>query len=137
MQTQNVHRSKIGLEILAPIVIVLGTVITLILLESVLLGLTVGIPIAWFVGTYYYRTRYQITNDSRLIITCGIIETIEVPIADIEWIRRSNEISSAPALSIDRLEIGYKGGRVLVSPRDKKQFVSDLKQINPGIWWAG
>lgn len=39
----------------------------------------------------------------------------------------------APALSIDRLEIKYKGGRVLVSPKDKKRFIDDLRKLNPKI----
>lgn len=136
METQIVHRSKIGLEILAPIILVVGTVTTLITLESVWLGIVIGSLFVWFFTSFYAGTNYRITNDNRLIIKCGIIETIEIAIDEIEWIKKSNEFTSAPALSIDRLEIGYKGGRVLISPRNKKQFVADLKKINPKIWWT-
>lgn len=64
------------------------------------------------------------------------MESFDIHIDDIEWIKKSNEWSNAPALSLDRLEIGYKGGRILISPKDKKKFVEDLKKINPKIWWA-
>lgn len=131
-----VHRSKIGFGILTLIVVVLGTVLTLITIESVVLGLIIGVPIIWFTIHIYHETIYSITNGNSLVIKFGILETTEIPIEDIEWIRKSNDVSSAPALSTDRLEIGYKGGRVLISPRDKKQFVSDLKKINPNIWWT-
>ena len=136
METEIVHRSKIGFEILVPIVLVLGTVTTLIVLKSVWLGFVVGSLFVWFLTNIYSGTKYRITSGNRLIIKCAIAETIDIGVDDIEWIKKSNELKSAAALSMDRLEIGYKGGRVLISPRDKKQFVSDLKKINPKIWWT-
>ena len=35
---------------------------------------------------------------------------------------------SAPALSLDRLEIQHKRGTVLISPRDEEDFLRELEQ---------
>jgi hypothetical protein len=44
-------------------------------------------------------------------------------------------MTSAPALSIDRIEVNYKGGRVIISPVDKEKFIADLRRVNSKIWW--
>lgn len=131
-----IHRSKVGLETLVPIVIVLGTVTTIMIINMIWIGLIVCGLMILFVTNIYTGTYYKITDDHRLVIKCGILESFDIDVDDIEWIKKSNEFTNAPALSVDRLEIGYNGGRILISPRDKKKFVDDLKQINSKIWWA-
>ena len=83
-----------------------------------------------FCDQYLHWHVLQITDDHRLFIKCGVLESFDIHINDIEWIKKSNELTNAPALSTDRLEIGYKGGRILVSPRDKNKFIEDLKKVN-------
>lgn len=136
MKTEIIHKSKIGLEILVPIVIVLAAVTTIMVVNMIWIGLVVCGLVILFVTNIFARTYYKITDDHRLLIRCGVLESFDINVDDIEWIKKSNELTSAPALSVDRLEIGYKGGRILISPKDKKQFVDDLKTINPKIWWT-
>jgi hypothetical protein len=136
MKTEIIHPSKIGLEILAPIVIILGFATTIMIINMVWIGLMVCGILILFITHIYLSTYYKITDDHQLFIKCGVVESFDIHIDDIEWIKKSNEWSNAPALSLDRLEIGYKGGRILISPKDKKKFVEDLKKINPKIWWA-
>ena len=128
-----IHRSKIGLEILIPTVLVLGTVMAILILNSIWIGIVVCGLIILLITNIYTGTFYKITTDNRLLIKCGILETFEIDIKEIEWIKKTKELSNAPALSIDRLEINYKGGRVLVSPKDKKRFIDDLRKLNPKI----
>jgi len=53
---------------------------------------------------------------------------------DIRKIEETNNPLSAPALSIDRLEIHFnKFDSLLISPKNKKDFIADLQQINPEI----
>jgi hypothetical protein len=50
-----------------------------------------------------------------------------IPIADITSITPTSNPLSSPALSLDRLRIEYGRGHLLmISPRDKEQFVRDL-----------
>jgi hypothetical protein len=134
--TDIIHKSKIGLEILIPVAVVICGITTVMIINSIWPGLIICALITLFIASIYARTFYKITNNNRLLIKCGFIESFDININEIEWIKKTNELTNAPALSVDRLEIGYKGGRVLVSPQDKNKFVSDLKKINAKIWWT-
>ncbi len=133
MATETVYRSKIGAEILIPILAVLGTVTSVMLYNRVWIGMIICALVILFFVNIYTHTFYKITADSRLIIKCGIIESFDINILEIEWVRRTREWLSSPALSTDRLEINYKGGRVLISPKDMDKFILNLREINPGI----
>jgi hypothetical protein len=133
MTTDIIHRSKIGLEILIPIIVVIGTVTTIMVINLIWVGLVVCSLVILLVTNIYTGTYYKITNDNHLFIKCGFIETFDIEINDIEWIKATKELLSSPALSIDRLEINYKGGRVLISPKDKKKFMDDLRKVNPKL----
>src|SRR5688572_13426675 len=119
MRTEIIHKSKVGLEILVPIVIVLSTATTIMIVNMIWIGLVVCGLVILFVTNIYTGTYYKITDDHRLFIKCGVFESFDIHVDDIEWIKKSNELNNSPALSVDRLEIGYKGGRILISPRDK------------------
>lgn len=105
------------------------------IMNKVWVGLAVCGAVVSLIANIYTGTYYKITPENQLHIKCGVLESLVVDIHDIEWIKRSSDLSNAPALSIDRLEIGYKGGKVLVSPKDKTKFVNDLKKLNSKIWW--
>ena len=135
MKNEIVHKSKIGLELLIPVVLILGIVVTLMIINGIWLGLVICGLVIFFVTNMYTGTSYKITSDNRLFIKCGIIESFDIDIMDIESIRKTNELTSSPALSIDRIEISYKGGRVIISPVDKEKFIADLRKVNPRIWW--
>lgn len=136
MTTDIVHKSKIGLWILIPVLIVVGAVTAVMAIFLIWVGLAVCVLVILFAVNIFTGTYYKITAKHRLLIKCGLLESFDINVDDIEWIKRTNELTNAPALSLDRLEIGYKGGTVMVSPRDKAKFVSDLKKLNPKIWWT-
>ncbi|MGB5271042.1 MAG: PH domain-containing protein, partial [Eudoraea sp.] len=49
-------------------------------------------------------------------------------------VSETNSIISAPAASFDRLEIIYnQHNSILISPRDKTEFIEHIKRINPQI----
>jgi hypothetical protein len=57
-----------------------------------------------------------------------------IPFKDISAVHESNSVRSGPALSMDRLEITYRGGRVLlISPEDKPGFLAALRHRAPQL----
>lgn len=133
MTTDTIYKSKIGLEILIPVVLVMGMVTAFMMINSVWFGALFCLLIWLLLFNIYTKTYYKITSDNRLIIKCWIMESWEIEIKDIVSIRKSNSVISSPALSFDRLEITFKGGQVLISPTSKKQFIDTLRKINSKI----
>lgn len=66
-----------------------------------------------------------------LLVRSGLLLRYEVPIAEIREVRPSRNPTSAPAWSLDRLEIlsrtpsGFRGS-LLISPKDRDGFLDDL-----------
>ena len=48
--------------------------------------------------------------------------TQSISLKDITNITPTSSTLSAPALSLDRIEIGYEGGSIVISPKDKDGF---------------
>ena len=74
-------------------------------------------------------TRYSLTDDA-LKVRAGPFRWT-VPLAEISSVRPSRSILSAPALSLDRIQIDYGARRILISPRERQRFVDELRQRCP------
>ena len=70
--------------------------------------------------------RYTLTQDA-ISIRCGLLIFYRVAYEDIESVERSATLRSGPALSLKRAEIKTKKKTVIVSPKDRDQFISDLQ----------
>jgi membrane protein YdbS with pleckstrin-like domain len=97
----------------------------------------VGILILMFVAVLllymFLSIRYTIDN-SHLKIKGGFYYDKTIPIQKIRSIRETNNPLSAPAASMDRLEIKYnKYDTVLISPKEKQNFIDELLSVNPEI----
>lgn len=127
-----VYRSKIGLELVITLVIVLGGCTGLMIYDGVWQGLFVMIPSIGFV-THLFFTTYYVIEGSTLNIRCGFSRQ-QVAIASIRKIDDGMNWMSAPALSTDRLELYLQGyNSVVISPKDKKGFIRHLLTIKPDI----
>ena len=73
-----------------------------------------------------FRVRYWIA-DSMLHVRASLFRW-RIPVDSIISVKPSRSIWSAPALSIDRLEILHKRGTVLISPRDQEAFLRELER---------
>jgi hypothetical protein len=82
-----------------------------------------AIVVCWtFVATYYEL------KDDQLVAHCGPF-TWHIPLAEVSAIHESSSARSGPALSLDRLEVIYGGGKVLViSPADKARFLATVQR---------
>ncbi|MGV3458858.1 MAG: PH domain-containing protein [Flavobacterium sp.] len=87
-----------------------------------------------FIGSLFLTITYIITEDT-LIVGSGIFGKQKIAIADITSVCKSYNPLSAPALSINRLEIKYGQNYdyTLISPVRREEFVAELLKINPNI----
>lgn len=80
-----------------------------------------------------FRTVY-VVNDSKLRVWVGVIPYGKKEIGQIKSVHRTSSLISSPALSIDRLAITFvNGDRLIISPKDREEFVVALLSINPQI----
>ena len=77
------------------------------------------------------ETWYAVTATD-LIVHSGPFRTT-VPISSIRAIRPTRTIVSAPALSLDRLEVSHAGGALVISPADKAGFIRALRERHPTV----
>ena len=86
-----------------------------------------------FILHMFFKTRY-IIDANKLKIKCGFIPYKPIDIATIKEVARTKSIISSPAPSFDRIVIKYgKYDEIIISPKDKQNFVKDLLKINPEI----
>lgn len=91
------------------------------------------IPAVVFIAYIFLKTKYTVTTDS-LTVECGFLFNQQIKMDSISQIKETNNLISSPALSLDRLEIKFgKNGSVLVSPKKKEAFITQLQKINPAI----
>jgi hypothetical protein len=128
-----IYKSKIGW--VAPAVIALIIVITSTI--SVTHGNWNGVSINAFILIFILyllsNTDYTI-NGSWLHVRSGFLVNKTIDIATIRSVVETNSPLSAPAFSLDRLEINYNlYDSVVISPKNKADFVAELIAINPQI----
>lgn len=134
MEINKIFRSKIGLEIAIPITTVLLGVAIMVAYKTTSVSvsiLLVGLLV--LIGYLLYDTTYQVHNN-RLIIRFGFIFKQVIEINEITAIKETNNPLSSPASSLDRLEIKHgKRGMVLISPKEKLEFIETIQSINPNV----
>ncbi|WP_434035548.1 PH domain-containing protein [Formosa sp. 4Alg 33] len=82
----------------------------------------------------HFSTAYTIHDHGILNVKCGFMYNKSFDINKIKSIRKSNNMISSPAPSMDRIELAYGTFNVIViSPKNKIQFAKELTKINPNI----
>ena len=104
--------------------------------DGLIVGLAIGIPMAIFVLLLWINTKYYIRDDQ--LVIKGVLKDTLIPIESITSVKTTRNPLSAPALSMDRLEINYgKYEFTLISPLEKERFVEELLKVNPQITIEG
>jgi len=125
----------IGLVIFIGVTILLSSIF--MVLHRVWSGLAVNLLVLAFI-TYIFKNTYYSIDETTLQVKCGFLINKSIAISSIYEIRESRNPISAPATSLDRLEIFYNSGNsVLVSPREKMEFVDHLTKLNGQIKFKG
>lgn len=132
---KRVFRSKIGLELLAPLVIIMTTVVVLLLMAGTYSWTVLVIPVVTFVFiTHMFLTTYYTISGDVLRVRCGFLMNIQISIATITRIKETSDPTSAPATSLDRLRIEYGDGkRILISPKEKQAFIEMILGLNDKV----
>ena len=131
---KKLFKSKIGLELAIPLIVVFGTVIFLTVFEKPgWLGFVILLLPVLFVVHIFMITIYTIENN-KLTIKSGFLFNKTIDINTIKKITETNNPLSSPATSIDRLEITYaKFDSVIISPKQKMEFINYIKALNPNV----
>jgi hypothetical protein len=127
-----VYKSKISWALLAPVILLLGGLSLFIIIDRAWTTLLVILLTSGFI-TYLYTHTYYTIMDNVLSVSTGLGK-LAIDIASIKAIEETNTVLSAPALSLDRIEIFYnRYDSVVISPPDKTVFIAHLKSINNHI----
>jgi hypothetical protein len=88
-----------------------------------------------FVFGFCYPQSYE-TTDTGLVIRAGL-RTLTVAYSKITAVRPSTDNRSALALSLDRVEIEYLSGNLLIAPKDQAASFADLASRAPQLTERG
>lgn len=123
-----IYKSKVDWWLVVLIVGVFGyPIVDGVLMQEYLLSIVFVLVLVLF---YFLSktVKYKI-NENNLIIWKTKIE-----IKAIKKIYKTRNPLSSPALSLDRIAIVYnKYDEVLISPKEREQFIEDLLKVNPDI----
>ena len=100
------------------------------LIQTILMTVIL-IPFAALVLIPFFGTKYILTNEQLQVDSGLSVQKIEI--TDITYITPTRSMSSAPALSLDRLKIAYRNQEILISPKDKSRFYKEIQARNPKI----
>lgn len=131
---KKIYNSKIGLELAVPLVLIFGIVLFLTVSEkSGWVGIAVLLPVILFVVHIFLTTSYTVEN-GKLTIKCSFLFNKTININTIKKITETNNPSSSPATSLDRLEITYgKFDSIIISPKQKMEFINYITTLNPDV----
>jgi len=98
-----------------------------------LAGLIIGTITSAIIAFLWFNTKYVI--DGETLVIKGIIRDTNIPIESIRTVSPTRNPISAPALSIDRIEIIYgpNGNMAIISPKERKKFYAMLTAVNENI----
>ncbi|RCH55376.1 hypothetical protein DJ568_09365 [Mucilaginibacter hurinus] len=133
MLQNRVFRSKTGFVVWVPIALCCGIAVLAWYTDNLVLFPVLIIGFGLLLTLWLLNTSYSITADGLLKIRCFVLR-IDIPIHVITKINKSKSITSAAALSSDRLEVWYnRYDSVIISPKAKDIFIAALKEVNPAI----
>lgn len=127
------YKSAVSAGIILPVIIIFSIVLITAIISHTWGLLAFILLTSAFAFYTIYSVAYQLDGDE-LTIRCGILFKRTLSVQSIRSIRPTRNPLSAPAASLDRLEISFnKFDTILVSPKDKEGFIGQLRAVNPNI----
>lgn len=127
-----VFKSKIGYELLIPVLITVWGTSFLLMVSNVWVGVALLLITTIWIYFTFFRIRYIIHEDTLEIR--ALFFKKEIALSSIHKISETRDLWSSPAASTDRLAIYYdKTQRILISPKDKRGFIIQITQRNPEV----
>jgi len=126
--------SKIDLIIILPVFFILTAVDVLMIVNGIWGSVLFVSLVMFFVIYMFLSTNYTITNDKKLIVKAGFLINRTIDVNAIKKITSTRNPIASPAASFDRLLISYnKFDSIIISPKNKKEFIEELRRMNPAI----
>jgi hypothetical protein len=127
------YNSKIGLLIVFFITAVIAGTSVILVKNHAWIGLAINIAVVMFVA-YIFQTTYYLISGNDLIVRSGFFYNTTIDIHSIQRIAETHNPLASPAASLDRLAVYYgQNGFIILSPKDKIEFISHLRSVNPKI----
>ena len=129
-----VYRSKVDAWLVAVCVAVVAVCAVPMLADGVSwVALVINLVVLAAVLLPLFSIKYVI-DDDKLTVSCLWVFTDSFAISKIESLRTTTHtFLSAPAASIDRIEVKCGRRSVIVSPLRREEFIDHLCRINPDI----
>jgi len=136
-KVKKVFRSRISVLLLGFILAVFIPCTIPIIKHMVISGLWIMGGTFVFIVFLFSGMRYLISED-KLYIKIWMLPSGSVEIKNIISVERSYNPLSSPAASLKRLRIGIGGKAkfpyMLISPVREREFIEELKAVNPDIY---
>jgi len=126
------YNSKIGLEITLPLLMIMAGLSIYLAFQKEWAALAI-ICITTLAIFFLFRSTYYIIDGNILKVKASFLINKSIDINGITRIKETRNPLSAPAASLDRLEIKSKQDTVLISPKDKKAFIKELQSLNSSM----
>lgn len=130
-----IYKSKVDIWLICLVMAVaIISVLPVILFAFSWIAVIISLGLFVFIAYCLFSTKYIIHNDI-LNIKCGFFINEKVNIMNIAKVLPVKSIIAAPAASLDRIGIylSRQNTPVIISPKNKKDFVDNLRSINPNI----
>ena len=132
---KTVYPTKVSVTLVLIISLIMACILVPYAIKSLWIPFII-ILILHFLFLYMLANIKYVITESQFIIdqSLGKWGRQIIDISTIKSIEPTHTILSAPASSLDRLRISYnKYDEVVISPRRKEEFISQLQSINPQI----
>ncbi len=130
-----VYHSKLSPAILCFIVLVFAfSIFAAMNSHASVLSISLGVVLPIILILFVLTTITYTVKDGELKVRVGGLLYRRIQIRTIKKIEKTRTILSAPAASLDRIIIYYnRYDEIVLSPKDKEQFIADLQKENPSI----
>jgi hypothetical protein len=131
------YKSKTGKGMVSILIVIYTACLLIMLVDNSWPGILVITP-AFALVDYTLATTYYVIEENVLRAKSGLFYNKTFDIKIFRKVIKTNSAITAPAASLDRIEIFFNGyDSVVISPKDKDAFIAHLLSINPDITYEG
>ena len=132
---KKIYKSKVDIWLIFLIIgISIISILPVLLFAFSWIAISITLGLYVFILYCFCSIEYIITDDT-LNIKCGFLIDEKIKISNIVKIVPDKSILSAPAASLDRIGIYINNQKtpIIISPKNKTDFIYNLRILNPNI----
>lgn len=133
MMLAKTFKSKANLFLVSPIYALLVLVILLLLGSQYWTNAVIVAGVGFTFIALLFDTTYRLSNHV-LVIKNNILIRKKINVNTITKIKATSDLVALPALTMDQLCIFFNHGEcIIISPKEKTDFIKTLRTLNPSI----